>query len=154
MGIRLRWWLAACVAFMIFGNHFSRDSVGALEKQMESDLELTPIEYGSFQTVYFLPNVIMPLVGGAISHKIGAARTLLVFLAISTTGHLIFAVGTWFTSEHLKNVGYPLLVAGRALQGVAYETIDLVPLPILAPYFSDLWGIISGLINAFVRLGS
>ena len=75
MGIQLRWVLAGCVACMIFGNHYSRDSVGALEKQMETDLDLTPMEYSSFQTVYFLPNVIMPLVGGAISHKFGAARS-------------------------------------------------------------------------------
>ena len=74
MGVPLRWVLAACVACMIFGNHYSRDSVGALEKQMESDLSVTPEEYSSFQTVYFLPNVVMPLVGGATSHKYGAAR--------------------------------------------------------------------------------
>ena len=35
-----------------------------------------------------------------------------------------------------------------------YELIDMLPLPLLNPLFSSKWGLICGLLNSFLRLGS
>ena len=34
----LKWTLAFCVSFVVLSNHYARDTIGALEKQMEHDL--------------------------------------------------------------------------------------------------------------------
>ena len=48
----------------------------------------------------------------------------------------------------------PLLLVGRLFQGVSYEVVDTMTLPLTAPYFTDVWGKLSGIVNGFIRLGS
>jgi hypothetical protein len=47
----LRWVLALSVAWTLFGNHYARDSVASLERQMEDELSLTPVTYNRENSV-------------------------------------------------------------------------------------------------------
>uniref|UniRef100_A0A7S2N5B4 Lysosomal dipeptide transporter MFSD1 n=1 Tax=Zooxanthella nutricula TaxID=1333877 RepID=A0A7S2N5B4_9DINO len=46
------------------------------------------------------------------------------------------------------------MLAGRAIQGVTYQAIDVLPLPLLAPHFPEGWGTLVGLLSAALRVGS
>jgi hypothetical protein len=66
-------------SLLIFVNHYCRDSVGALEKQMEDHVGITEAQYASLNSLYFLPNIITPLLVGTAAHKLGGAPQCLVY---------------------------------------------------------------------------
>ena len=70
-----------CMSLLI--NHWARDSIGALELPLESEedgLHLTVRQYYFLSGIYFLPNIVVPLLAGVVAESFGAARTLFVFL--------------------------------------------------------------------------
>ncbi len=90
----LKWWLCFLVAAVLFSNHFTRDSVGALEKQIEDSKILTVLEYDRMQTTYFLPNIFTPLAAGMFIDKFGGpAKGFLIANFIACVGHSIFSTG-------------------------------------------------------------
>lgn len=135
-------------SLLIFVNHYCRDSVGALEKQMEHELDMTEAQYGSLNSLYFLPNIITPLLVGTAAEKMGGAPTCLVYaVTFGAIGHAIFALGC-----ETKSVS--VLFFGRMLAGMVYEVIDFLPIVCTGALFKDEWGKIVGATNAFLRAGS
>ena len=135
-------------SLLIFVNHYCRDSVGALEKQMESDLGMTEAQYASLNSLYFLPNIITPLLVGTAAHSLGGAPKCLVYAVIlAFVGHFIFAYAC-----EVKSI--PLLFFGRITSGTVYEVIDFLPIVCTGALFKDEWGKIVGATNAFLRAGS
>lgn len=137
-----------CTIFVMLQNHYTRDTVGALEKQMESDLGLKPSQYSTLNSLYFLPNIVAPLFIGVISEHIKRPATFLLYTAIlGAVGNLIFALGA-----HYNNLN--LFYLGRFLAGCVYEVIDTIPIIILGPLFRSNWGLMVGLMNGCLRLGT
>lgn len=142
-----RWILAGCVCWVLFVNHYARDVTGALEREIENDVDISVAQYQTLNSAYFAPNLVAPFVSGLIAQWIGAPRMLVISAAVAILGHFAVALGgqlRW----------YGLLLTGRIVLGLTYETIDVMPLPILAPLFSDDWGLLVGLFNACLRMGS
>ncbi|KAK3266713.1 hypothetical protein CYMTET_24686 [Cymbomonas tetramitiformis] len=98
---------------MIFSNHYSRDCVGALEKQMEAEYGFSEVQDGYLNAVYFFPSTIFPAIAGVISQKVGISKTLITFLLVASTGQIVFGLGSSLGS-------YPLLLVGRILQGLVW----------------------------------
>lgn len=69
------------------------------------------------------------------------------FLIVASVGHAVFAAGT-------VGGGPWCLIVGRLLQGISYEVIDMMTLPLTTPYFQDIWALMGALVNGFIRLGS
>ena len=145
--IDFRWAIACLSGCIIFGNHYARDCVGALEKQMESDGIVTPDQYAALNSLYFFPNIITPLLAGVIAQRIGPSRALLISVCIAAIGHLCFSLGVYSRS-------YEAMACGRALAGCQYEVIDSLPILILYPLFESDWSTVVGILNGFLRLGS
>jgi MFS family permease len=141
------WLLPLFVALIVFGNHYARDAVGALEKQIENNVGLTTAQYGLLNSLFFLPNIITPIIAGALTNRLGAAWCLFYSAVIGATGHLTFALGV-----QAGNV--PLLFLGRVVAGTVYEIIDTVPVVFLGPLFPDHWGVVVSTLKVFLRLGS
>lgn len=131
----------------MFSNHYARDTLGTVQKEMESELHVTPFEYGLLNSVFFAPNLIMPVVAGVISHKVGNAISMVGFVAISVVGHSMFAWGV-----HASSYGF--MLAGRSVLGLCYEAIDMLPLPFMVPIFYREWAFVSAFLNSLLRLGS
>ena len=71
----LRWVLVSAFAVNMFCNHWSRDSLGALEVPLETGyMNLTVAEYNALSSAYFFPNVIVPLLAGAVAQLDRGAR--------------------------------------------------------------------------------
>ena len=129
-------------------NHYCRDSVGALEVQLE-DSFLTVHEYHLLNSLFFIPNVFMPLVGGLLSMRLGAVHVLIICTFISAMGICLFTYGLYAGSIEWFFIG-------RTMTGFVYEVIDCVPINILGPIFKPTgqWGVVVGYLNAFLRCGS
>lgn len=145
--ITSRWFIAGLIGLIVFSNHYYRDSVGALEIQLENDTGLSPKQYATLNSIYFLPNILAPLFAGVIAQKYGASNTLIASIAFSCIGYIIFVVGIYERSYHE-------MIAGRLLVGINYEVIDSLPILIAAPLFKEDWAKLVGCLNGFLRLGS
>ena len=163
MQLELRHWLAILVTWVLLVNHWARDCIGALEIPLESNSTgygLTPRQYNSLSSIYFLPNALVPIIAGVISQRNGGAATFVGFLRVLMLGNVLVAAGA-IVADSIKivpahsDVPYGLTLAGRALMGIAYEAVDVVgPVGLLAPRFTTEWALVVGLINGFNRAGS
>ena len=140
--------IPAFTIFVIFQNHYCRDTLGALEQQIENDLPLDPSQYSMLNSLYFVPNIIAPLFTGTLCELSGRPANFLLYCAIfGTLGHLIFALGSDTT-----NISW--MYTGRFMAGTVYEIIDTVPIIMMGPLFKGSWGFIVGIMNGCLRLGS
>jgi len=89
----LKWTIAGLIGLIIFGNHYARDTLGALEKQIELDLHETPKQYALLNSFYFLPNIITPFIGGVVAQRLGASKCLILSLVLTVFGHIVFIYG-------------------------------------------------------------
>mmetsp|Transcript_160873 Transcript_160873/g.516295 ORF Transcript_160873/g.516295 Transcript_160873/m.516295 type:complete len:749 (-) Transcript_160873:129-2375(-) len=139
--------LAASCSWCLFVNHYSRDVTGALEREIETVVGIDASKFQALNSAYFVPNIVAPLVAGAFAQRFGATRVLVAMQAVAAVGHLVFGLGGQMKS-------YGALLAGRIILGLTYEAIDVMPLPILAPHFGEEWGVMVGLFNGALRMGS
>jgi hypothetical protein len=146
---RLRWALLPCITYALFANHWSRDSIGALEVPLETEFDLSPSQYNALTSVFFAPNVIMPCVAMALAQLTKVTWTYALFVLILALGNALVGLAVFGNSNT-----YTAMLAGRALMGVAYEAVDMLPIGLLMPRFKELWGTIVGIVNGFNRLGS
>ena len=110
-----RWLLVLFTGLIMFGNHYARDAVGALEIQIESDLLISSDQYATINSIYFFPSIVAPLLAGVFTNYIGGAGKCLLYGVISSSiGHVIFSIGI--------EVGNIYLVfLGRAISGMSKD---------------------------------
>eukprot|EP00933_Yihiella_yeosuensis_P042716 TRINITY_DN37381_c0_g1_i1.p1 TRINITY_DN37381_c0_g1~~TRINITY_DN37381_c0_g1_i1.p1 ORF type:complete len:423 (-),score=57.76 TRINITY_DN37381_c0_g1_i1:26-1294(-) len=142
-----RWLFPLATCWLLFINHYARDLPGALEKEIEDGFGVSKAEYGTLNSAYFVPNLVLPLLAGGLSHHIGPLRTVSLVIAVSCIGHLVVGVAASSTS-------WGLLFFGRVILGCCYEAIDMLPLPLLGSHYKDCWAMLVGVFNGFLRLGS
>jgi len=147
LSIGIRWPMGVLVCWCLWANHYSRDLPGALEREIEADVGISKADYQGLNSVYFLPNLVAPLVSGFLSQRFGSENMLIALCGLFALGNVLVACGG-------AALDYSLLVGGRICTGLTYESIDMSPLPILSPLFTDCWGFMCGVFNAFLRGGS
>ena len=133
----LRYAIAILVTYNLFSNHWSRDSVGALEIPLEADYNFSVRQYNSLSAAYFAPNLPIPIVAGIIAQAFGPANCLLAFALVAFVGNALVGLGVASASMR-----YILILAGRILMGVAYEAIDVLPIGLMQPRFPDKWALL------------
>ena len=138
--------ISICV--IVFVNHYSRDTLGALEKQLEADLNISVTTYSSLNSLYFLPNIIIPLFTGLLCAWFGKPSFVMLFsVGVNSIGNLLCAAGATYGIEEL-------FYTGRFISGSVYELIDCLPVIILSPMFKEEWGLLVGFMNGCLRGGS
>lgn len=109
---------------------------------------ITPGQYGTLNSLYFLPNIITPLLVGTVAEYLGGPTVCLICAVfVASIGHAVFAIACQLHSVNL-------LFIGRILAGCVYEVIDFLPIVCTGALFKDEWGMIVGATNAFLRAGS
>ena len=132
----LAYGLCGLVTWNLFCNHWSRDCVGALKLPLEEPpFALSVRQYNSLSAAYFAPNVPVPILAGMLAQSYGPAAVYVGFAAVTFAGNVLM-------SAACAAPCYPLLLAGRALTGFAYEALDLVPIGMLAPRFASSWAMV------------
>ena len=92
--------------------------------------------------------MVTPLLAGVLSKYFGGPSKCLVGAAVVySLGHFLFAAGIEWAID-------TAMYSGRMLSGMMYEVIDTLPVIFMYPILKHRWGLASGAINAFLRLGS
>lgn len=95
---------------------------------METILDITPIQWGMFQTVYSVPNMILPLIGGVMLDQLGIRSGLLLFTVILTLGQFVFYLGG-------AKESYWLMLLGRVIFGIGGESMNVAQSAIVTVWF-------------------
>ena len=78
------------VAFFVFANHYARDTIAGLAKQL-IDLNIVSANtYSALNSLFFLPNIISSLIISAFVSKIGIGKCIITALVIAATGIFYF----------------------------------------------------------------
>lgn len=141
--------IAVFVALIIFGNHYTRDAPGALEKQLESEIGFSPHEYSLLNSMYFIPNIATPLLAGIFIKDLGGIpKAFLLSVLIVSIGHIVFVLGVEAENKFV-------MYFGKAISGSMYEIIDaLMPIIYLTPIYKDEFPLVVGMLQIFLRSGS
>ena len=114
----VRWVMLFLACNFLIGSYYCFDNPSVLENQMERDLNITSIQWGLFQTVYSVPNMVLPLIGGIMLDTLGIRLGLVVFCLILTIGQFVFAYGGSINS-------YYTMLAGRTIFGLGGESMTV-----------------------------
>lgn len=88
-----RWILLFMACFYMFGNNFCYDNPGPLETQLEAQFGMTSTQYAMLYTIYSLPNMILPILGGICLDFVGIRSGLIIFCTILFMGQVLFTIG-------------------------------------------------------------
>lgn len=116
---------------------------------MESDLAMTTKQYATINSIYYTTSILAPLLAGILTDKLGGGAKCLFYAVVGgALGHVVFSMGIQY-----DNMSLTLL--GRSIAGFMYDIIDSLPLVVLQPLFeNNQFGLVIGLLNGFLRLGS
>jgi len=104
--------------------------------------------FNMMYSVYSLPNILLPLLGGIMIFKFGCRTMFLVFCFLILVGQLIFAMGCSFMSIHL-------MLAGRIIFGLGGESLNIAQFAIIVQWFAkDEIAFAMGICMGVARLGS
>jgi len=99
-------------------------------------------------TVYSIPNMILPLLGGILLDTIGVRLGLIFFCAVLTLGQFVFMLGGFATS-------YDEMIAGRVIFGMGGESMQVAQSAVISLWFKGKeLAFALGLNLSVARLGS
>jgi len=112
----------------LLGSYFCYDNPGPLETQLEKQFGIDSTHYSLLYTVYSLPNMVLPILGGLFLDKIGIRSGLLLFTFVLTLGQLVFTIGGY-------NSDYNTMLAGRVIFGMGGESMSVAQSAIVSVWF-------------------
>ena len=112
---RWRWLMLFLCCTFVISNYFCYDNPASLELQLEERL-VSEEQYGLLYTVYAIPNLVLPLVGGIFLDKVGQRNGLLLFTVILCLGQGIIMLGGY-------QLSFPLMLVGRVIFGIGCESM-------------------------------
>lgn len=83
---RWRWFMLAMACGFLMGSYFCYDNPGPIKTQLERDFGWSDSKWSLLYTVYSIPNMVLPIVGGVFLDKIGMRVGLILFTVLLTVG--------------------------------------------------------------------
>lgn len=81
-----RWFMLAMACGFLMGSYFCYDNPGPIKTQLERDFGWSDSKWSLLYTVYSIPNMVLPIVGGVFLDKIGMRVGLILFTILLTVG--------------------------------------------------------------------
>ncbi|KAI8900435.1 major facilitator superfamily domain-containing protein [Globomyces pollinis-pini] len=134
------------------GNYYCYDIPAALNVPLQKWLETNYADYQTqinmLYSIYALPNIILPLIGGILMDKLDSNITLVIFSLLVCMGQAIFSFG-------VEKKQYSLMLIGRFLFGLGSETLDVGQANITTQWFhGNGLGFALGINLSFARLST
>ncbi|KAG0376173.1 hypothetical protein BGX24_008166 [Mortierella sp. AD032] len=135
--ITSRHWLVLLLAcLLLFGNYYCYDIPAALNVQLGEwlgdDYATHQYHINLLYSVYSLPNIILPLLGGFLIDRLSASRMLVLFSLCICAGQVIFAVGV-----SVKSIW--MMILGRFIFGIGGECLEVAQAKITTDWFKSRW---------------
>ncbi|KAL7753054.1 hypothetical protein RI367_001506 [Sorochytrium milnesiophthora] len=117
---------------IVFGNYYCYDIPAALNVKLREWLD---VPYGRFQwqlnllySVYSLPNIFLPLLGGYLVDRLGSSRMIVCFTSVVCVGSVLFAVG-------MSTRQFALMLVGRVMFGLGGESLEVASAKVTTDWF-------------------
>lgn len=137
---RGRWWVLLLAAFIPFGSHVVRKSLGPLKTGFLSDPQWTHMsnaKFGVLLSATALPNLIVPVLGGTFLDTKGSRSGTMVFVVVTLVGQLLFTAAVhrhlfwWAVSAQIvTGMGAGSAVVSQASISSAYFSASEIGLAI------------------------
>ena len=136
------------------GDYYCFDTPGAMHNHLQS--RFAPITgennfeyfYQLLYSVYSLPNIILPMIGGILIFKFGYRSMFLIFGFCVLIGQFIFSIGCSSKSIYL-------MILGRVIFGIGGESLNTTQYAIIVQWFgADELAFALGICLSLARLGS
>jgi MFS family permease len=147
----LRWWVLFFTCVMLIANYYCYDIPAALHQQFKdymgdsSDFETY---FQLLYTVYSVPNVVLPFLGGYFVDKFGVRVCLIAFSSLLLLGQALFSWG-------VSSRSWTLMFIGRVVYGFGGENLAVANSAVLSVWFKGKeLAFAFGLNLSIARLGS
>lgn len=78
--------MLAMACCFLMGSYFCYDNPGPIKTQLEDNFGWSDSKWSLLYTVYSIPNMVLPIVGGVFLDKIGVRVGLILFTILLTLG--------------------------------------------------------------------
>ena len=149
--LRVRWLVLALLSLLMSGNYYCYDNPAALYTPLARRFVTNrqfELYFDGFYSIYSLPNIVLPLIGGVIVDRWGPATSLCLFTSFCLAGQA--AVAAACASGSLNG-----MLVGRAIFGLGGESLSVAQSAFITSWFQDKELALSlGLSLSVARLGS
>ena len=114
----VKWIVLFVCCYSIFTNTYCNNLAPLQTPLLDVD-HFSNLQYNLLFSVYSMPNIILPILGGLLIDKINAELCLILFISLEVIGQFLFAVGS-----NLLN--YSLIIIGRVFYGLGGECVRYV----------------------------
>lgn len=123
----------------------SQLKVSAVMEQVAQGFSISMGAAAGLMSFFTVADIVLAIPGAALMERMGAKRLLLLLMACLFAGNAVGAVAG----------AYPLLMAGRLLEGVAYAMIIMVGIDLINTWFPHGGaGTATGIFNTFAAVGN
>ena len=123
----------------------SQLKVSAVMEQVAQGFSISMGAAAGLMSCFTVAGIVLAIPGAALMERMGAKRLLLLLMACLFAGNAVGAVAG----------AYPLLMAGRLLEGVAYAMIIMVGIDLINTWFPHGGaGTATGIFNTFAAVGN
>ena len=123
----------------------SQLKVSAVMEQVAQGFSISMGAAAGLMSFFTVAGIVLAIPGAALMERMGAKRLLLLLMAYLFAGNAVGAVAG----------AYPLLMAGRLLEGVAYAMIIMVGIDLINTWFPHGGaGTATGIFNTFAAVGN
>jgi len=112
----LKYIILLCVSMTIIGGYYSYDTVGIVATELMEDLHISQADFALLYSVYSIPNMFLPLVGGWFLDRFGIRLGFSIYVSLVAVGTGIVAIAP-FTS-----IPYEIMLIGRFIFGIGAES--------------------------------
>ncbi len=152
----MRWFILVLISVLMFATYWFQDFFSGLKPLMESQLGITPSQFGTLLGLTTIANVLgMVIVGGMILDKWGIRLTAFVFGSVATIGGVLVALGANDVFSSDPGTRLRIMIAGRIIFGVGLETTCVLVTRTIVKWFKGYELALAMAINMGIgRLGS
>lgn len=123
----------------------SQLKVSAVMEQVAQGFSISMGAAAGLMSFFTVAGIVLAIPGAALMERMGAKRLLLLLMACLFAGNAVGAVAG----------AYPMLMAGRLLEGVAYAMIIMVGIDLINTWFPHGGaGTATGIFNTFAAVGN